>query len=272
VDLNQYASRKQSILSRLIDALAQMIRGNVNPNMTYSDWERFVALTYPPIKNTRDQATSLARDFYDDNRYAQTRVSDRHNIYKDNHYPQQWFSEAVNPTIVDLRKTGNADAAIVDFTNRVTKIVEDGARRTIIKGVETDDRQVIRGFARFDPRPPTCAFCTMMISRGPVYSSAENAGIDLDDLSAEELWEEGDTDAMNAMMNRWHPGCTCIAVPVYKRSGYPSEEQEKAALKLYNEARKRAQEKTFKAILNEMRRLAYEPAHEADEVKLPSVA
>lgn len=70
------------------------------------------------------------------------------------------------------------------------KHVQDSGRRSMIAQVLRDER--LSGWARADPKPPTCAFCLMLISRGPVYRSRATAGA----------------------ANRWHIGCSCQVVPV----------------------------------------------------------
>jgi hypothetical protein len=270
MDVNEYARRKQTILNRMIAGLVYVFRQFLTPFLTRRSWFDFIRVMYRVIKQYRDEATELAREFYDDNRAEQLPHEPRHDIFKDDHYPEEWLRETMEPVYQNVVKTGNTEGAVQDATNRAVKVVEDGARRTILRGLDTDTSQPIRGFARFDPRPPTCAFCTMMISRGPVYAH-DTAGFTGSKESAASLWRDNDTDAMNELMNRWHPGCTCIAVPVYKLSGYPTERQEEEALKIYIAARKRAQRKgnvSFKAILKEMRKDLYNPSTEEDETTL----
>lgn len=270
MDVNEYARRKQTILNRMIAGLVYVFRQFLTPFLTPVSWARFIRVMFRVIAQYREEATALAREFYDDNRAAQLPDEPRHDIFKDDNYREEFLRETMQPVYDNLKKTGNVEGAIQDSTNRAVKVIEDGARRTILRGVDSDTSQPIRGFARFDPRPPTCAFCTMMISRGPVYTR-ETGGFTGSKESATQLWRENDTDAMNEMMNRWHPGCTCIAVPVYKLSGYPTERQEEEALKIYIAARKRAQRKgdvSYKAILKEMRKDLYNPASEEDETNL----
>lgn len=71
-------------------------------------------------------------------------------------------------------------------------------------------------WARVDPTPPTCPFCTMLISRGPVYKTAKTAG----------------------GRNRFHLGCTCevVLVTVENRTTYRGHELVSEAEKLWKEA------------------------------------
>lgn len=272
--INDYVKRKQNILQRMLAALFLPFKQFLTPSITPRAWGDFMRVVYRIMIPFREEATQLAREFYDDNRHAQLPKAPRHDIFTDDNYPEQWMRETLKPTLDNFMKTRDVDAAFHDLSNRVIKVVEDGARRTIIQGVASDTEQEIRGFARFDPRPPTCAFCTMMISRGPVYAH-DTAGFVGSKESAASLWADNDTDAMNEMMNRWHPGCTCVAVPVYKLSGYPTEKQEDEAFDIYKAARKRASAKgavSFKGILKEMRSDLYDKNAEQDETRLRTSA
>lgn len=283
MDLAEYAAAQERLLRRLIMAIVWVMRAFFTPlGLTRRNWRNLTRGLYPVVKQYRDEAAELARQFHDANRAAQLPNVPRHDVYKDDYYPIEWFEEAVESTFDEYQRTGNYEGAITDLTNRVIKIVEDGARRTLIRAVETDTSVRLRGWARYDPEPPTCGFCTMMISRGPVYMSAETAGFKGDNLLASELWDriernQGEDaqladEYMRSMMKRWHPGCTCIVVPVYKRSGYPSEAQEKAAMRIYQRARRLSEKKDYKSILKEMRKLLRNPRDDEDETNLPSVA
>lgn len=277
MNLEQYARAKQSLLRRMIAALIFPFRQFLTPFMTRRQWTQLMSVTYVIVKRYRDEATELARQFYDDNRAEQLPEAPRHDIFKDDHFPRQWMQETLEPAFREFERTNNADTAIEDLTQRVIKVVEDGARRTIIQGVASDTSQRIRGWARFDPRPPTCAFCTMLISRGPVYHTKGTAGItEVSQDKLERTILDGTQSDIDELLNRWHPGCTCIAVPVYKLEGYQTEAQEEAAFDIYDRGRKNAEKVarregvklTTRLILNEMRKLIYKPQKEQDEVTL----
>lgn len=285
MDINTYARRKENILRRMLAALFHVFQEFLRSFMRPNDWNTFVHVTYRVMKPYRDEATELARVFHDDNRAAQLPSlpsSERedqigHDIFKDDYYPEQWFRREMTVLFQHSQQGRGTDALVEEAVNRVTKVVEDGARRTLIDAVRTDTDLPIRGIARFDPRPPTCAFCTMMISRGPVYhTSGKTAGWPLDVKRLERLVLDDDPDKINELMNKWHPGCTCIAVPVYKYDNYPTQSQEKEAEQIYLEGRKRAKtlanklgtKLTTRLILNEMRKVIYNPKTEQDQTSL----
>lgn len=98
--------------------------------------------------------------------------------------------------------------AVADLVRQV----EDAPRQGLINAVNTDDHAV--QWARYDTAGDPCAFCTTLISRGPVYS-AETVGFTA------------------------HPNDRCIGVPVFP--GYrssPMWEQAQQALDVYTSAQK----------------------------------
>jgi len=279
MDLNTYARRKQNILSRMLAALLYVFQQFIRGYMSAREWNDMMTVTYRVMKPYRDEGTQLAREFYDSNRAAQLPDKARHDIFTDDFYPERWYREAMLPVYQKLQKGATPDVAVEEAVARVTKVYEDAQRRTLIQGITEDTGQVVRGFARFDPRPPTCAFCTMMISRGPVYiksGEGSTAGWPFGTERLERLILDDDPDAINELMNKWHPDCTCIVVPVYKYDNYPTQAQEKEAFKIYEEAVKRTKhlvrvgesKNNTRLILNEMRKIIYSPQKEQDETTL----
>jgi hypothetical protein len=276
MDINQYAAAKTRLLNRMLAALLYVFQQFLRGRITAREWDQAMSVTYRILKPYRDEGTQLARQFYDDNRAAQQPSKERHDIFTDDHYPEQWYRQEMRPVFDNLIKHRDPAVAVEESLARATKVVEDAQRRTLIEGIRSDTDSPVRGFARFDPRPPTCAFCTMMISRGPVYTSASNAGFPFDTERLEKSILNDDTDAINELMNKWHPKCTCIVVPVYKYSGYPSESQENEALKIYEKAVKAVRsemkvnqsKRNTRLILNKMRELIYNKNAQQDEVSL----
>lgn len=273
MNLDEYSDRKEQILDSMFANILLVLLSFMTLGISRRVWFRFLNAVYPRVKRARDDAAFLAREFFDDNRAAELRTDDRVDFFAETNYEIDWFAEAVEPVFEYLQDPdADPEAALSDFSNRLTKIVEDGARRTLLRGVEADEDCL--GWARFDPRPPTCAFCTLLISRGPDYKTAQTAGFRGTNEQAEDLIARGDFDSMNALMNRWHPGCTCAVVPVYKYSGYQTERQEEEAFQIYKRARRavlaEGKKPTAKNILNEMRRMFRVERKNQDEVQLPA--
>lgn len=100
----------------------------------------------------------------------------------------------------------------------------------------------VRGWARVATGRETCAWCLMLISRGPTYEGSRTSGLMLDDLEALRVWHESQGDLEKFIeetgdyMKQWHVGCDCKVVPVFDRDNWPGMEQAAAALELWGEA------------------------------------
>lgn len=96
--------------------------------------------------------------------------------------------------------------------------------------------RAVRGWARVATGDETCAWCLMLVSRGPVYQSARTAGLDLDD---EEAAIAGDAE-INDAMTRWHIGCDCKVVPVFNNTKWSGRDAQKRAEGMWIDASLRA--------------------------------
>lgn len=96
------------------------------------------------------------------------------------------------------------------------------------------DASLVQGWARVATGRETCAWCLMLISRGPVYTSAAKAGADLEDWLVAEKYAAG-TD-ISQWMDEWHPGCDCLVVPVYDLNSWPGMSAASKAMELWVDA------------------------------------
>jgi hypothetical protein len=114
----------------------------------------------------------------------------------------------------------------------------------------------VRGWARVATGDETCAWCLMLVSRGPVYSSAATAGLSKEysdeefvDLYnryeqenyAKKLTDKGENGA--SMVDQWHAGCDCLIVPVFNKKTWFGNPAKDRALDLWKEATKAAKAK-----------------------------
>jgi hypothetical protein len=111
----------------------------------------------------------------------------------------------------------------------------------------------VKGWARVATGDETCAWCLMLVSRGPVYSSAANAGLREDISEAEfvALYNKNDLetygakisekdDAGRSMVDEWHKGCDCLIVPVFNKKTWFGNPARDRARDLWKEATKAA--------------------------------
>ena len=107
-------------------------------------------------------------------------------------------------------------------------------------------RKSVKGWARVATGNETCAWCLMLISRGPTYFGADRAGLNLDDVTATQLFEEAGEDLdqfkqdTKQYVNEWHAGCDCLVIPVFDKADWPGLESQKRAESLWIEASKEA--------------------------------
>lgn len=102
-------------------------------------------------------------------------------------------------------------------------------------------RRKVKGWARVPTGAETCGWCLMLCSRGPVYTSAYTAGLELEDYQAVQMYEfssEFDSDDMN----EWHAGCDCKVVPVFDYADWPGKDEAEEALEMWKEATRLAKE------------------------------
>lgn len=112
------------------------------------------------------------------------------------HVVRQGLSSFLQPH-PDKKFTSNSIGQAIQLGQ---KHIRDAGRKFTQELTLADDR--MDGWARTSEGGKVCAFCTMLIGRGPVYKSAQSAG-----ESAE-----------------WHPGCNCHPVHVVEGE-WPGREQ-----------------------------------------------
>lgn len=136
-----------------------------------------------------------------------------------------------------------------DEPELVFEIVENKPPERVLdyKGREVKPRnQFVKGWARVATGAETCAWCLMLISRGPVYSSTSGGSSELDEADALQWYHGGDLsdyfDDIDEYMDEWHPGCDCKVVPVFKLDDWPGLSAQKRAEELWIEASNEARE------------------------------
>lgn len=230
-------------------------------------WLGVLSLLFPIIDDYRRQSAELAREFYDSERRDKTQAENPHPIYLAEYEPD-WFQEAMEPVRKEFSIPDATEGAEAKVLSRVAKEIENGGRRTTLRAVEGDPEVV--GWARVQGGEDSCAFCAMLISRGPVYQFADTAGLDMDDTTAVELFRQslnGNNDGqMDELMTRWHPNCDCKVVPVFDRGNWPGRDEYLNALELWKEATKDGSK--GQAALNNLRRLIHDRRNGDEEIPL----
>lgn len=125
---------------------------------------------------------------------------------------------------------GSPEQALSVINGSVQRFVQYSGRETIARNVSRD-RSKPR-YARVPQGPTTCAFCSLMASRGFVYRSKKTAGQD----------------------HKYHDDCDCQIVPSWDESPYIEGYDPDALYDQYQSARQSSGETTASGIAAEMRR------------------
>ncbi|AXQ63517.1 capsid maturation protease [Mycobacterium phage Dixon] len=255
----QFAEAMKAITSALGRRILGITRLFLKNQLSQREWLQVLELLYPEVEYRRSEAASLARTFYDAQRFQQVPDLPRNDRPLEE-YRFEWFVQNMEPARKLMSKMDSASSAAAHVTLRAVREVENAARRQVIHAVENDfdlqefieaagrpaprlravqqDSQLIRGWAREATGDETCAWCLMLISRGPVYIAAETAGLDLDDDEAARMIAAGED--VSEHMAQWHTGCDCKVVPVFKYGEWHGKAAADRALDLWNDASREA--------------------------------
>ncbi|CAM4098877.1 hypothetical protein NONI108955_08910 [Nocardia ninae] len=273
MNVDEYAEAQRQIDVQSAATVYLLTKQFQSTDMSMLDWELLLRLLYPTIERARRQSAELARRFYDSQRAEHLPGAPRHDVQLPGYSPD-WFREDMEPERRKMSQEDAASSAVDAVTLRTLKVVEGAGRRTIIDAVETDpgaanadpepdrpedppreiepkgssapapgvtprpserSRKQVVGWARVTTSAEPCGFCQMMVSRGPTYGSASNAGFHGTDEMAIRLFGEGRDKQMRLMMRKWHTGCRCKVVPVFDRKNWPGRADYLAARRLWND-------------------------------------
>ncbi len=116
--------------------------------------------------------------------------------------------------IVSLQEQDHPEKHSVDMAKFLEEAGRPEFKPSDVSTIDPADRMV-RGWARVATGAETCAWCLMLVSRGPVYLTAGSAGSRFTDDTALRMSAAGVDDAP---IKQWHPNCDCKVVPVFKIS------------------------------------------------------
>ncbi|WRQ09082.1 protease [Mycobacterium phage terelak] len=240
----EYAAAQLLISAAVVRHVRNVAGFFAQPALTMFDWLRLLDLLFPEIQRRRTEASVLARRFYDSQR------AQHHPDLPRNDRPLEGttfekFVENMDPARERMQQADTRGDALTHLTLRAVREVENAGRQQIIHAVENDpEPRVLRGWARVATGRETCAWCLMLISRGPTYVRAETAGLDLDTEHALELFENNDQETyfadIGGEIKQWHTGCDCKVIPVFRNEDWFGKEAADRALDLWGDATKEA--------------------------------
>jgi hypothetical protein len=237
----EYAAQQAFISAATANYVLQLGQFFARTALSLAEWLNVLSLLFPEIQRQRDSSAALARVFYDSQRKIEHPELPRNDQLLES-YSYESFVKNMDPVRQDMSRAESPDHALAALALRAVRDVENAGRRQIIKAVEDDpETKIIRGWARVATGRETCAWCLMLISRGPVYLGVGRAGLDLDETSALASYRDKTDlqtyfEEIEPLMEEWHDGCDCKVVPVFKRETWFGEQAAKQALELWNEA------------------------------------
>ncbi|RJQ79971.1 hypothetical protein D5S17_09375 [Pseudonocardiaceae bacterium YIM PH 21723] len=263
----EYDQQQRQITAALAAVLLVILAPITLAALTTAGWISLLHALFPHIEGGRRESAELARRFFDAERAHHTGLPERHPVLLAG-YQWDWFAEAMSILPAELRDYPRHEDQIARVISVALKEVENGGRSTLLRATRSD--RPAGGWARVATGEQTCAFCLTMVSRGPAYFFASDAGLDTDDTEAMDLYdqlvsartaqEKADADEVLAeLMTQWHPNCDCRVVPVYN-ANWPGREAHEAAEDLYGHA-----VRTHKGqdAINAVRRVLYEQNKDA---------
>jgi hypothetical protein len=239
VNPDEYAAQQAVISAATANYVVQFSRFFTKAALSAAEWLGLLQLLFPEIERLRRQSAALARLFYDSQREQNHPDLPRNDRFLED-YKFEWFVENMDPVRQVMSQEDAPDHAMASFALRAVREVENAGRSQIIHAVENDPSpEVVRGWARVATGRETCAWCLMLVSRGPVYLGADRAGLDLLDDEATRMIAAGQD--VSEFMEQWHDGCDCKVVPVFvPETNWFGKAEADRALELWNEAEREA--------------------------------
>ena len=119
------------------------------------------------------------------------------------------------------------DEAHLEHTRLTPEEFEQQSGLSLVYDADGQEQPTSQGrqpksWARVLTGAENCGFCVMLASRGPVYSSAAEAG----------RGQASDRDYA-AGINTYHTNCDCLVVPIYDYANWPGRDQWRAAERVY---------------------------------------
>lgn len=246
----EYAARQALISAAAARLVLSFGKFFLRPFLTPLEWLNFLRFLFPEVKRFRDESAALGRTFFDLERDKfHPEVPNNARLLEP--YEFEWFVQNVEDSRKALSREDAQDSALERLALTVVREVENGGRKQIIHAVEDDEplkrkfaeeagrpaqpeTRPVRGWARVATGRETCAWCLMLVSRGPVYLGADTAGLDLPDWEAQQMIAAGED--VREYMDEWHTGCDCKVVPVYDLKNWPGKDAAERAEKLWVDA------------------------------------
>ncbi|AXH46758.1 capsid maturation protease [Mycobacterium phage Acolyte] len=243
----QYAAAQAVITAGLATYVQRFASLFTGPVLSIGEWVRLLQVLFPEVQRRYAEAAALGRDFYDSQRTLHHPELPR-NERLQSELQWKWFVKNMEPARKGMSQADSPKSAVTRTVLTAVREVEMAGRRQIIGAVKNDpaSAQIVQGWARVATGRETCAWCLMLISRGPEYLEASTAGVNLDDETVVDLWHEAGRDLekfreeTKPHIEEWHAGCDCLVVPVFDVQNWPGKAAQERATQLWIDASKEA--------------------------------
>lgn len=230
----QFALEQAIIAAAIVKYTTEFAKLFTLAPLGWAEWIQMLNILYPEVESRRREAATLARKFYDSQRELAHPNLPRNDRPLEE-YRFEWFVENMEPARKQMSQMDSRDDAVAHMALRAVREVENAARKQLIHAVENDpEPRIVKGWARVATGRETCAWCLMLVSRGPVYLDADTAGLDLDGDVAARMIAAGED--VSEHMQQWHTGCDCKVVPVFKTEEWHGKAAADRALDLWGKA------------------------------------
>lgn len=246
---------------------SQILSGFEGMKMPPSLWMRILVVLFGFVSPAAEGAAMVARAFYDAQRAKAFPGIPRNDLFLSTLSFEKFVQdmEDVRPLFVGTEVTASA---VHRAALQAARSAANSGRWTIMHATEAPDpwldgdfewdedstltvstmtpeerkefreqnragrKGLVRGWARVATGKETCGWCLMLVSRGPVYRSAQSAGSLLENREAMSMTRGKDFDP-DEQMRQWHAGCDCMVVPVFKLENFEGYDRWKAAERMW---------------------------------------
>ncbi|MFE3461362.1 hypothetical protein ACFXKD_27780 [Nocardiopsis aegyptia] len=204
----EYQRRRATASLGLLGALRPLAR-LLRPRPSRAEWDAWVQAAYPAVYQSRLEHWQLAQAFYREERQRATGLAGPVDFPRRNYPPEALnagLTQMVRPRLDALEEDDPVPTVLVEEVLEVAdRHAAAGGREAMVDAARHDPEAL--GYARIAVGAETCAFCLMLVSRGPVYKSESAA-----------LLRDGTGEP-------YHDRCDCIAVPVFDRASWPGRDE-----------------------------------------------
>jgi hypothetical protein len=207
--------RRAVVIAAATSAYVNSLFSFLPSNTDLTGWRRFIATIYPEVMRGRLDTFNLASEFYDSQRPAGIPPVE----HVERSYPVDNLRKALEPArarLIGLEEFEAEERRLAaEQAGDVTALHVQAAGRQNVEDSVKNDRTAL-GYARVPKGATTCAFCLMLVSRGPVYKSERSAS----------FRHDGEP---------YHYNCDCEVVPVFDKNNWPGREDYIEAQRLWYE-------------------------------------